>query len=66
MDLKLQKLLNLMVLKMETKILQVNGEALEDVRDINKYLFLRDVSEVKLEHLNGKKKIFLFQKILEL
>ena len=26
------------------KILQVNGEALEDVRDINKFLFLRDVN----------------------
>ena len=37
------------------KILQVNGEALEDVRDINKYLFLRDVSEVSVEHLNGNK-----------
>ena len=36
------------------KILQVNGEALEDVRDINKFLFLRDVTEVKVEHLNGK------------
>ena len=36
------------------KILQVNGEALEDVRDINKFLFLRDVNEVKVEHLNGK------------
>ena len=36
------------------KILQVNGEALEDVRDINKFLFLRDVNEVRVEHLNGK------------
>ena len=25
------------------KILEVNGESLEDVRDINKYLFLRDI-----------------------
>ena len=37
------------------KVIQVNGEALEDIRDINKYLFLRDVSEVRVEHLNGKK-----------
>jgi regulator of sigma E protease len=36
------------------KILQVNGEALENVLDINKFLFLRDVDEVKVEHLNGK------------
>ena len=37
------------------KILQVDGEALEDVGDINKFLFLRNVSEVRVEHLNGKK-----------
>jgi regulator of sigma E protease len=36
------------------KVLQVNGEALENVLDINKFLFLRDVDEVKVEHLNGK------------
>ena len=33
------------------KILEVNGESFEDVRDINKYLFLRDISEVRVEHL---------------
>tara|TARA_B110000438_G_scaffold280587_1_gene305990 strand:- start:109 stop:990 length:882 start_codon:yes stop_codon:yes gene_type:complete len=37
------------------KILEVNGESLEDVRDINKYLFLRDISEVRVEHYNGIK-----------
>jgi regulator of sigma E protease len=36
------------------KILEFNGEGLEDIRNINKYLFLRDVSEVRVEHLNGK------------
>ena len=28
---------------------------LEDVSDINKYLFLRDISEVRVEHYNGIK-----------
>ena len=37
------------------KILKIDGEDLENVLDINKYLFLRDVSEVRVEHLNGKK-----------
>ena len=37
------------------KILEVNGEAIENVLDINKFLFVRDVSEVSVEHLNGKK-----------
>ena len=37
------------------KVIQVNGEAIENVLDINKFLFLRDVSEVRVEHLNGKK-----------
>jgi regulator of sigma E protease len=36
------------------KILEFNGEGLEDIRNINKYLFLRDVSQVRVEHLNGK------------
>ena len=37
------------------KILEVNGESLEDVSEINKYLFLRDISEVRVEHYNGIK-----------
>ena len=37
------------------KILEVNGEGLENILDINKYLFLRDVSEVRVEHYNGIK-----------
>ena len=36
------------------KVFQVNGEDIENVLDINKFLFLRDVNEVKVEHLNGK------------
>ena len=36
------------------KVFQVNGEDIENVLDINKFLFLRDVDEVKVEHLNGK------------
>jgi regulator of sigma E protease len=39
------------------KVLQVNGEALENVLDINKFLFVRDISEVRVEHLNGKQEI---------
>ena len=37
------------------KILEVNGEAIENVLDINKFLFVRDVSEVRVEHYNGIK-----------
>ena len=36
------------------KILKVNGESFENVIDISKYLFLRDVSSVTVEHSNGK------------
>ena len=36
------------------KILKVNGEPFENVIDISKYLFLRDVSSVTVEHSNGK------------
>ena len=39
------------------KILEVNGEAIENVLDINKFLFVRDISEVRVEHLNGKQEI---------
>lgn len=35
------------------KILQVDGEDLENVIDINKFLFLRDVSEVRVQHYDG-------------
>ena len=37
------------------KVIQVNGEAIENVLDINKFLFVRDVSEVRVEHYNGIK-----------
>jgi len=37
------------------KILQVNGEDIESVIDISKYLFLRDVNQVRVERYNGKK-----------
>jgi len=36
------------------KILKVDGEPFENVLDISKYLFLRDVSTVTVEHVNGK------------
>ena len=36
------------------KILKVNGESFENVFDISKYLFLRDVSSVTVEHSSGK------------
>jgi regulator of sigma E protease len=35
------------------KILQVDGEDLENVIDINKFLFLRDVSVVRVQHYDG-------------
>ena len=35
------------------KILQVDGEDLENIVDINKFLFLRDVSEVRVQHYDG-------------
>jgi len=35
------------------KILQVDGEDLENIIDINKFLFLRDVSEVRVQHYDG-------------
>src|SRR5690554_7493714 len=34
-------------------ILAVNGKPLQDVMDINRYLFLRDVSEVEVRHSDG-------------
>tara|TARA_B100000780_G_scaffold69771_1_gene46348 strand:- start:4381 stop:5694 length:1314 start_codon:yes stop_codon:yes gene_type:complete len=37
------------------KILQVNGEDLENIIDINKYLFLRNVEQVRVERSNGTK-----------
>ena len=36
------------------KILRVDGEPFENVEDISKYLFLRDVSTVTVKHVNGK------------
>ena len=36
------------------KILKVDGEPFENVLDISKYLFLRDVSTVTVQHVNGK------------
>jgi len=36
------------------KILKVDGEPFENVVDISKYLFLRDVSTVTVQHFNGK------------
>ena len=36
------------------KILRVDGEPFENVVDISKYLFLRDVSTVTVQHVNGK------------
>ena len=35
------------------KILQIDGEDLENVIDINKFLFLRDVSVVRVQHYDG-------------
>jgi len=35
------------------KILEIDGEPLEDTYQINKYLFLRNVSDVKVQHING-------------
>ncbi len=37
------------------KILTVNGKELEDAYDINKYLLLRNVKEVEVEHQGGTK-----------
>ncbi len=34
-------------------ILNVNGEALEDVLEINRYMFLRNVSSVEVKHSDG-------------
>ena len=35
------------------KILTVDGEEPEDVMDVNKFLFLRDVQEIRVEHPDG-------------
>ncbi len=37
------------------KILKINGEKPVDVTDINKFLFLRDVKNIEVEHISGKK-----------
>ncbi|MDP2687189.1 MAG: RIP metalloprotease RseP [Aequorivita sp.] len=34
-------------------VLSVNGEPLDDVMDINRYIFLRDVSKVEVKHSDG-------------
>ncbi len=36
------------------RIMAVNGEALEDVTDINHYLFMRDVETISVLHQNGQ------------
>lgn len=35
------------------QVLSVNGSPLEDVMDINRYMFLRDVSKVEVKHSDG-------------
>ncbi|MBZ0327735.1 MAG: RIP metalloprotease RseP [Altibacter sp.] len=35
------------------QILKVNGDVFENVTDINKYLFLRDVTSIEVRHENG-------------
>ena len=35
------------------KILEIDGQPLEDINEIGKYLFLRNVSDVKVQHTNG-------------
>ena len=45
------------------KILKVNGEPFENVIDISKYLFLRDVSSVTVEHSNGSEKLSIPENI---
>ncbi len=35
------------------KILKVNGEDFENVKDINRYLFLRDVSSIEVKHADN-------------
>ena len=39
------------------KILEVDGKPLENILDISKFLFLRNVSNVKVEHYDGLKEI---------
>jgi len=39
------------------KILKVNGEQPFNILDINKHLFLREVSTIEVEHLDGSKEI---------
>lgn len=41
------------------KILQLNGEDFDNVTQINKYLFLRDVETVTVQHTNGEKQTIL-------
>ena len=41
------------------KILKVDGKDLENILDLNKFLFLRGVNEVRVEHLNGKQENIL-------
>ena len=39
------------------KILEVDGKSLENIIDISKHLFLRNVSTVKVEHYDGQKEV---------
>lgn len=47
------KELNVFGFKNGDKILKVDGEVLDNSLDINKYLLLRDVKNVEVEHSNG-------------
>lgn len=39
------------------QILSINGEPLDDVMEINKYIFVRDVSKVEVRHANGSTEV---------
>lgn len=39
------------------QILSVNGKPLDDVMEINKYIFVRDVSKVEVRHANGSTEV---------
>ena len=39
------------------KVLEVDGKPLENIVDISKYLFLRNVSTVKVKHYDGKNEV---------
>ncbi|MCZ4317783.1 RIP metalloprotease RseP [Aequorivita viscosa] len=39
------------------QILSINGEPLEDILEINRYIFVRDVSKVEVKHADGSTEI---------